>query len=219
MSSLLYLGNRLQDALEDFRGLDFLAPLALRLYLAPVFIAAGLNKLNSFESTARWFGNPEWGLGLPFPEVLVALAAGVELLGGLLLVVGLAVRWVSVPLMVTMLVAIFAVHWNNGWFAIAPSNPQTSMAAPLAEIGIPSARESLENSRQVSERLERAKAILREHGNYGWLTQKGNFVVLNNGIEFAVTYLVMLLVLFFHGAGRFLSLDYWIRERFRDRRE
>lgn len=35
MKSLLYSGNRLQDAIEDFRGLDFLALLALRLYLAP----------------------------------------------------------------------------------------------------------------------------------------------------------------------------------------
>jgi len=67
----------------------------------------------------------------------------------------------------------------------------------------------------VAERLGRAKDILREHGNYGWLTAKGNLVILNNGIEFAVTYLLMLLVLFFNGAGKFLSLDYWIQQRFR----
>ncbi|HHE31716.1 MAG TPA: hypothetical protein ENL07_03575, partial [Chlorobaculum parvum] len=60
------------------------------------------------------------------------------------------------------------------------------------------------------ERLERAMAILQEHGNYEWLTSSGEFVILNNGIEFAATYFIMLLVLFFYGAGRSVSLDYWI---------
>jgi putative oxidoreductase len=37
--------------------------------------------------------------------------------------------------------------------------------------------------------------------------------VLNNGIEFAATYFIMLLALFFIGAGRYVSLDYWIARR------
>jgi hypothetical protein len=39
--------------------------------------------------------------------------------------------------------------------------------------------------------------------------------VLNNGIELAATEFVMLLALFFMGAGRYLSADYWIARRFR----
>ena len=39
-------------------------------------------------------------------------------------------------------------------------------------------------------------------------------MVLNNGIEFAATYFVMLLTLFFIGAGKYASIDYWIRQRF-----
>jgi uncharacterized membrane protein YphA (DoxX/SURF4 family) len=50
---------------------------------------------------------------------------------------------------------------------------------------------------------------LCEHSNFSWLTEKGSFVVLNNGIEFAVTYLIMLLSLLFTGGGRWVSLDYW----------
>jgi uncharacterized membrane protein YphA (DoxX/SURF4 family) len=50
---------------------------------------------------------------------VVALAAGFELLGAIVLAPGLAVRWISVPLMVTMVVAAFPVHWENGWLAIA----------------------------------------------------------------------------------------------------
>jgi putative oxidoreductase len=40
--------------------------------------------------------------------------------------------------------------------------------------------------------------------------------VLNNGIEFAATYFIMLLVLFFTGAGNYLSLDFWIARRWRN---
>ena len=54
----------------------------------------------------------------------------------------------------------------------------------------------------------RARDILQQHGNYGWLTGSGSFAIVNNGIEFAATCLVMLVALFFTGAGRWLSVDY-----------
>ncbi|EKF72999.1 DoxX family protein [Alcanivorax hongdengensis A-11-3] len=213
MNSLAGHAATLHRLFNKTRALDFLAPLALRLYLAPIMISAGYTKATSFADTAAWFGNPDWGLGLPFPTVLAFLATATELAGGVLLLLGLFTRYVSVPLMVTMLVAIFTVHWPNGWFAIAPSNAQTSTAVVLDWVGLPGASESLENSRQVGERLDKARSLLREHGHYDWLTGKGPLVVLNNGIEFAVTYFIMLLVLFFQGAGRYLSLDYWIARR------
>ena len=171
--------------------LDGLAPLALRLYLVPVFWMAGTQKIAGIDNTIEWFGNPDWGLGLPFPEVLAYMAAYTEAIGALLLLLGLATRWISVPLMVTMLVAIFAVHWGSGWAAIADSGAQ-----------------------EVAVRLGAAKDILREHGNYSWLTEKGNFVILNNGIEFAVTYLLMLFALLFTGGGRYTSVDYYLSRLF-----
>ncbi len=205
------LAHRGLGLLDRTRSADSLAPLLLRLYLAPVLFAAGLTKLLTFQDTVAWFGNPDWGLGLPLPWLMAALAAWTELLGGLLLLLGWGTRLITLPLMVTMLVAALAVHWENGWFAIAPSDPATSTAMPLAALGIPAAKESLENSEEVGERLSAARSLLREHGNYSWLTGRGSFVVLNNGIEFAATYFVMLLALFFTGGGRFVSLDYWWR--------
>ncbi len=95
--------------------------------------------------------------------------------------------------MVTMLVAIFSVHLTNGWQAVA--DPMS----PFAN----------ENVQGAIERLSKAKDLLREHGNYDWLTETGNFVVSNNGVEWAATYAVMLLALFFTGAGK-LSLDHLI---------
>jgi uncharacterized membrane protein YphA (DoxX/SURF4 family) len=64
-----------------------------------------------------------------------------------------------------------------------------------------------------AEKLEKAREILQTYGNYDWLTSSGSFVILNNGIEFAVTYLVMLLALLVLGGGRYFSLDYWIKKK------
>lgn len=183
-----------QAIFPRLQSLDGLAPLALRLYLVPVFWMAGTRKIDGIEGTIAWFGNPEWGLGLPFPTLLAYLAAYSEAIGAILLALGLATRWISVPLIVTMLVAIFAVHWGNGWAAIADSNVQ-----------------------EVAARLETARDALQENTNYSWLTEKGNFVILNNGIEFAVTYLIMLVSLFFTGGGRFVSVDYWLAQWFTPR--
>lgn len=47
-----------------------------------------------------------------------------------------------------------------------------------------------------------------------WLTGNGSLLMLNNGIEFAATYVVVLLILFFFGTGRYFSIDHWLRLRF-----
>ena len=197
----LKLLNKSQDILDATRAVAFLGPLAFRLYLVPIFWMAGTKQFGAFENTVAWFGNPDWGLGMPFPELMVILAAGSELLGAIFLLFGFAVRWISVPLMVTMAVAAFSVHWQHGWLAIAEG--ADSIFATERTVG-------------AIERLDRAKSILQDHGNYQWLTENGNFVVLNNGIEFAATYFIMLLALFFIGAGRYVSMDYWIAKRYRD---
>jgi putative oxidoreductase len=215
MTSVVSLYTRTHQAIfSRLQYFDGLAPLALRLFLAPIMIAAGWHKFQNFGDMVAWFGNADWGLGLPMPELMVFLVVFAEFVGGLALLIGLAVRWFAVPLMITMAVAMATVHWEHGWFAIAPGNPDTSTAKVLADIGVPAARKSLENSIEVGKRVGAAKEILREHGNYAWLTEKGTLVVLNNGIEFAATYFVMLLGLFFWGGGRYVSIDDWLKRIF-----
>jgi len=187
--------TRLQGWLDLTRKLDFLGPLALRLYLVPVFWVAGTNKLEGMDNVIEWFGNTDWGLGLPFPTLMAWLAVSTEVLGAAALLLGLATRWFAIPLMVQMLVAAFKVHIENGWQAVA--DPQSPF--PGANID------------GAVDRLDKAKELLREHGNYDWLTETGNFVVSNNGMEWAITYFVMLLALFFTGAGR-LSLDHLVQK-------
>lgn len=174
--------------------LDYLPSLALRCFLAPVFIMAGWKKLNSIEATAAWFGNADWGLGLPFPEFLTWLVALTEFFGGIALLLGLGVRVVALLLFVTMVVAGYTAHWVNGW----------QMIADPGWFGV------TDRVAESAEKLSRAKSILREHGNYRWLTSSGSLVILNNGIETAVSYAVMCLALIKTGAGRFVSLDYWL---------
>jgi uncharacterized membrane protein YphA (DoxX/SURF4 family) len=193
---MLQLMNHARRVLDATRAVDFLGPLALRLYLVPVFWVAGTTKLSGMDNVIAWFGNPDWGLGLPFPTLMAYLATGAEVLGAIALLLGLAMRWFAVPLMVTMLVAAFQVHWKNGWQAIAD---------PMS----PFANASIDGAVQ---RLDRAKDILREHGNYDWLTETGNFVISNNGMEWSITYFVMLLALFFSGAGK-LSIDYLVAQK------
>lgn len=195
---------KLQKYLDLTRHADFLAPLFLRLYLFPVFWMAGNNKWNSFEDTAAWFGNPDWGLGLPMPTLMAFLATSAEVVGALALLLGLGVRWFSIPLMITMLVAAFAVHWGNGWQAMADKSMCLFNCDALDG---------------AATRLERARDILQEHGNYEWLTETGNFVISNNGIEWAATYFVMLFALFFIGGGRYVSVDYWIKQKFGNKSE
>ncbi len=188
--------NFCQNLLDKFRVLDFLAPLALRAYLVPILWTAGTKKLSDIDSVIQWFGS---SLGLPYPNFMAWAAMLTEVGGAILLALGLAVRWVSIPLMVTMVVAAWTVHRDNGWLAIAEGEGIFATERTMGAI----------------ERLDQAKEILKAHGDYGWLTENGSFVVLNNGIEFAATYFVMLLVLFFVGGGKHLSLDYWLARRFR----
>ncbi|MFP5383585.1 MAG: DoxX family protein [Gammaproteobacteria bacterium] len=190
---------RVHDAvMRPLRHLDGLAPLALRLYLVPVLWMASTHKLDGFNDIVEWFGNSDWGLGLPFPWLMAFLATATELGGAVLLALGLGTRWITIPVMVTMVVAATTVHWENGWQAIA-------------DPGAPFANERVLES---AEKLDRARAILQEHGNYDWLTGSGDFLILNNGIEFAATYFIMLLALFFLGGGRYVSLDWWLARAF-----
>lgn len=93
-------------------------PLALRLAAGIIFVAHGSQKLfgwfggNGLEGTAGWMASIGLEPGIP----MAVLAGSAEFFGGLALIIGLLVRPAAVALAITMLVAIFAVHWSNGLF-------------------------------------------------------------------------------------------------------
>lgn len=185
---------KLQRALLNFRAFDFLAPLAIRLYLVPVFWIAGTNKLNDFNGIIEWFTYMQY----PYPAIMAALATGAEVLGAVLLLFGFATRWAAIPLMITMLVAAVTVHWENGWQAVH------DLLSPWANATAPAAIDHLNRFEQAAYNMKSYQALM-EHGN---------LAVLNNGIEWAATYFVMLLALFFMGGGKYFSIDYYLKQRY-----
>jgi len=92
--------------------------LALRLPIAIIFIAHGAQKLFGWfggyglEGTGQWMAS----IGLEPGYYMALLAGSVEFFGGLALFVGLLVRPVALMLSITMVVAIFSVHFVNGLF-------------------------------------------------------------------------------------------------------
>jgi putative oxidoreductase len=94
------------------------AALALRIPAAIIFIAHGAQKLfGSFggyglEGTGQWMAS----IGLEPGYQLALLAGSAEFFGGLALLMGLLVRPAALMLSITMVVAIFSVHFANGLF-------------------------------------------------------------------------------------------------------
>ena len=191
--------NFVNSIFDKLRALDFLAPLLLRLFLAPIMIYAGLSKLGDVSNTALWF---EHSLGLPFPTLMVYLAGGAEFFGGIALLIGFAVRWFAIPLMFTMIVAAVTAHWDNGWhqFHEAQQTVPWEWKSDLIEEG--------------NKRKDIVKRVLKEHANYKYLSETGSITILKNGIEVSATYFIMLLALFFMGAGKYFSLDYYLARFF-----
>jgi putative oxidoreductase len=95
---------------ENFQSVSLLGA---RLLIAYGFYEPAMQKWNDIGAIAEWFE----GMGLPFPTLNAYMAATTEALGVLLLALGLLTRLISVPLVVVMMVAIFTVHFANGFSA------------------------------------------------------------------------------------------------------
>ena len=91
-----------------------LALLLARLALGIVFIAHGLQKFLSWGigGTADSFGE----MGIPLPGASAWIAALVEVLGGVALLVGIALPVAGVLLALTMLGALVLAHLGTGFF-------------------------------------------------------------------------------------------------------
>jgi putative oxidoreductase len=89
-------------ALSVTRSLDGVAPLVARLTLGVTFVGTGWGKLQHLEKVTAFFTE----LGLPAPHFQATLVGTTELVGGVLLLAGFASRLASLPLLVTMVVAI-----------------------------------------------------------------------------------------------------------------
>ncbi|MDX1809963.1 MAG: DoxX family protein [Sulfurospirillaceae bacterium] len=94
-------------------NLQSLSLLLARVIVAYGFYTPAMKKFGNIDAVAAWFGT----LGIPFPLVNAYLSASTEILGVVLLTLGLLTRFISIPLIVIMIVAITTVHLPNGFHA------------------------------------------------------------------------------------------------------
>jgi putative oxidoreductase len=88
--------------LEIIARLAWLAPLLGRLAVGLLFVSTGWGKVHSLEKVTQFFTQ----LGIPAPGLNAVVVGYSELICGSLLVIGLLTRLATVPLMVSMVVAI-----------------------------------------------------------------------------------------------------------------
>ena len=94
-----------------FNHLQSFSLLFARLAVAYGFYEPAMIKWANLGATAHWFEE----LGIPFSSFFAFTTASFELIGVVLLAIGLFTRLISIPLIVVMVVAIFTVHIGNGF--------------------------------------------------------------------------------------------------------
>jgi len=88
---------------------DFVPPLLARIVIGVVFVQSGWGKLHDLDRVVAFFTE----LGIPAPQIQAPFVAGTELVCGALVLVGLAARAASVPLIATMIVALVTAQAEN----------------------------------------------------------------------------------------------------------
>jgi putative oxidoreductase len=100
-----------------FETKDDVASLILRLFLGVVFFPHGMQKLTTLFGGYGFTGTMGWFTGnLHVPAVFAFLAIMAEGLGWLGLLTGLLTRVAAFGIAVEMAVAVYMVHWQNGFF-------------------------------------------------------------------------------------------------------
>jgi len=90
-------------------SLDWLAPLLMRIYFGYFWAETGWGKIHNLNAFAQRFV----GWGVPYPHISAALSGYTECIGGILLMLGLFTRLVSIPLMFNMFVALVMVKMKE----------------------------------------------------------------------------------------------------------
>ena len=100
----------------------FLPPLATRVTIGLGFFHTGLGKWHNFERTVEFFAS----VGIPFARANAAFIATLEVVGGLLLLVGLLTRLSAALLAGSMTVALFTADRQSfiaSWGSASESSP------------------------------------------------------------------------------------------------
>jgi len=83
--------------------------LLMRLFVGYFFMETGWGKIHNLDGFTMRFAR--WGI--PYPAFNAALSAYTEFLGGALTIIGLGMRFVSIPMIINMIVAILTVKLKD----------------------------------------------------------------------------------------------------------
>ncbi|HEX2667736.1 MAG TPA: DoxX family protein [Gammaproteobacteria bacterium] len=97
------------------RDLSRWVPVPLRLIVGYGFMAHGIAKL---LRGPEHFTVILQAIGVPHPQLMAWLTIGIEVAGGLAVMLGAFVTLASLPMAVVLLVAMFTVHLPNGFSSI-----------------------------------------------------------------------------------------------------
>ena len=99
--------------------------LLIRLYWGWQLIQTGWGKLHTLDKVTQFFTS----LGIPAPAANAVFIGSLELVGGILLICGLASRLIAVPLIISMSVA-FAAADREALFSVFSDPDKFYAAAP-----------------------------------------------------------------------------------------
>ena len=89
----------------------------VRIMLGVIFIAHGCQKVFGLFGGPGLEGFAHWSATMNIPTYLAYGAAFCELIGGIMLLFGIATELADLALIPVMLGAVWLVHWNHGFFA------------------------------------------------------------------------------------------------------
>jgi putative oxidoreductase len=94
---------------ESLWAASWIPALLTRLLVGYFFMETGWAKIHNLDTFAMRFA--QWGI--PYPAFNAALSAYTEFVGGALTIIGLGMRFVSIPMIINMIVAIVTVKLKN----------------------------------------------------------------------------------------------------------
>lgn len=104
---------RLQQIRARLTQLEWVPQLLMRVFLGAFFAETGWGKVTNLPAMTERF--TDWGI--PFPAFSAALSGYTELIGGVLVLLGLGTRLVSIPMVINLAVAVLTVKLKKvtGW--------------------------------------------------------------------------------------------------------
>lgn len=104
-------------------------PLIARVLLSLIFLMSGISKIFNFGQTASYMSN----VGLPIPEILLAATIVIEVIGGIMIVLGWGARWAGLIIFLWLIPTTFLFH---AFWDVPPDRMRSEMNSFMKNIAI-----------------------------------------------------------------------------------